>query len=386
MSIATAQKFFDAVESGKGWDEVSKYVTDGATFYCQSDILKDVKTIKQYHDWKAEGFKAMTACSYKIVAKGVSENNKAVFYSQFFAAPGAPATDYVYVLDMTADGKVSGMIKIWHSNFAYSMGMGGDKDTNALMVEGALNYFDAIESGKGWEEVSKYVADGATFYCQSDVLKDVKTIKQYHDWKAEGFKVMTQCSYKIRAKGNPCGCNKVVIYSQFFAAPGAPATDYVYVLDMTAEGKVSGQVKVWNSTFAYSMGMEEDKNVRESRSKAAQTFFDAVESGKGWEECSKYVTDGATFCCQSDILKDVKTLKQYHDWKAEGFKVMTQCSYKIVAKVEHVNNKVVFYSQFFAMPGAPPTDYVYVLDMTTDGKCAGIVKIWNSTFAYSQGQ
>ena len=116
-------------------------------------------------------------------------------------------------------------------------------------------------------------------------------------------------------------------------------------------------------------------------SEVAQELFEACETGKGNEGCSKYLVDGATFSCQSDALKDMKTVADYCDWMKGACEKMPDCSCKVIAKGES-GNKVMFYAQFFMSPSAPPSDYVYVMDMNDEGKCSGMVKIWNSTWAF----
>ena len=46
----------------------------------------------------------------------------------------------------------------------------------------------------------------------------------------------------------------------------------------------------------------------------AKQFFDACETGKGWEGCKAYCKREATFSAQAEPLADVKTLQQYTDW------------------------------------------------------------------------
>jgi hypothetical protein len=41
----------------------------------------------------------------------------------------------------------------------------------------------------------------------------------------------------------------------------------------------------------------------------AGRFFDACESGKGWEGCQQYCHPGATFSAQAGALADVRTLE-----------------------------------------------------------------------------
>jgi hypothetical protein len=40
----------------------------------------------------------------------------------------------------------------------------------------------------------------------------------------------------------------------------------------------------------------------------AKAFFDACETGKGWDGCKAYCTPNATFAAQAEPLADVRTL------------------------------------------------------------------------------
>ena len=46
---------------------------------------------------------------------------------------------------------------------------------------------------------------------------------------------------------------------------------------------------------------------------AAEAFFDACETGKGWEVCRAYCAADATFSAQAEPLLSVKTLAEYTD-------------------------------------------------------------------------
>ena len=46
----------------------------------------------------------------------------------------------------------------------------------------------------------------------------------------------------------------------------------------------------------------------------AEKFFDACDTGKGWDSCSTYCNADATFSAQASPLSEVKTLAQYTDW------------------------------------------------------------------------
>jgi hypothetical protein len=46
----------------------------------------------------------------------------------------------------------------------------------------------------------------------------------------------------------------------------------------------------------------------------AERFFDACETGKGWEACLQYCHADASFAAQAGALADVDTLQAYTDW------------------------------------------------------------------------
>ena len=51
-SIAdTADRFFVACESGKGWEACKAFCTPDASFAAQAEPLADVKSLQQYCDW-----------------------------------------------------------------------------------------------------------------------------------------------------------------------------------------------------------------------------------------------------------------------------------------------------------------------------------------------
>ena len=46
----------------------------------------------------------------------------------------------------------------------------------------------------------------------------------------------------------------------------------------------------------------------------AEQFFDACETGKGWDGCAQYCHPGATFAAQVDALDGIETLEAYTEW------------------------------------------------------------------------
>ena len=62
---------------------------------------------------------------------------------------------------------------------------------------------------------------------------------------------------------------------------------------------------------------------------AAEAFFDACETGKGWEACSVYCSPNATFSAQAEPLLAVKTLAQYTDWMRGMITVLPDARYEV---------------------------------------------------------
>ncbi len=127
---------------------------------------------------------------------------------------------------------------------------------------------------------------------------------------------------------------------------------------------------------------------------SAQAFFDACETGKGWDGCKAWCTPDATFTAQAEPLADVKTLEQYTDWMKGLLTVLTDGSYQVKSfATDAERNNVCAYGIFtgthLAGGPIPPTgkttrtDYVYVMQFE-GGKIAHMIKIWNASLALKE--
>jgi predicted ester cyclase len=125
----TAEAFFVACETGKGWEGCKAFCTPDATFSAQAEPLADVKTLAQYADWMKGMLTVFPDARYdlKSFAADAARNNVSA-YAVFHAThtgPGGPvpptgrsmSTDYVYVMQFDGD-KISNMTKVWHSGLA----------------------------------------------------------------------------------------------------------------------------------------------------------------------------------------------------------------------------------------------------------------------------
>jgi predicted ester cyclase len=127
----------------------------------------------------------------------------------------------------------------------------------------------------------------------------------------------------------------------------------------------------------------------------ARQFFEACETGKGWDGCKAYCHPGATFSAQAGVLADVKTLEAYTNWMQGLFTPVPDGRYEIRSfAVDEERKNVTAYGVFRgthteAGGPVPPTgkqveaDYVYVMNFDGD-KIRHMTKIWNDTVSLKQ--
>lgn len=125
----TAKAFFDACESGKGWDVCSEFCHANASFSSQTGALAGIDTLADYCEWMKNLFTPIPDGSYKIKGFGFDDERQcAVVYGVFSGTQtgaGGPVpptgnkveTDYVYHIVFDGD-KISQMTKIWHDGIA----------------------------------------------------------------------------------------------------------------------------------------------------------------------------------------------------------------------------------------------------------------------------
>jgi len=124
----------------------------------------------------------------------------------------------------------------------------------------------------------------------------------------------------------------------------------------------------------------------------ARLFFEACETGKGWEGCSAYCHPDASFAAQAEPLADVRTLKDYAEWMKALLVFVPDGRYEVKSfATDHDRNNVCAYGVFSGTHSGeggpmPPTgkstssDYVYVMEFA-DGKIRHMTKIWNAGWA-----
>lgn len=127
----------------------------------------------------------------------------------------------------------------------------------------------------------------------------------------------------------------------------------------------------------------------------AKLFFDACETGKGWDGCKSYCHPDATFSAQAGVLSDIDTLEGYTEWMKNLLTPIPDGHYELQCFAEdEERNCVAAFAVFHGTqigPGGPsePTgktvaaDYVYAMQFE-DSRIQHMTKIWNDTISLQQ--
>ena len=127
----------------------------------------------------------------------------------------------------------------------------------------------------------------------------------------------------------------------------------------------------------------------------AKLFFDACETGKGWEVCKTYCHPNAKFSAQAAVLADIDTLQNYTEWMKNLLTPIPDGHYEMKCfAADQERECVAVYATFHGTqtgPGGPvdPTgntiaaDYVYVMQFEGD-LIRHTTTIWNDTISLQQ--
>ncbi len=124
----------------------------------------------------------------------------------------------------------------------------------------------------------------------------------------------------------------------------------------------------------------------------AAAFFEACETGQGWDICKGFCHEAATFSCQADALADTTSLAAYADWMKGLLTRVPDGRYKLTAfAADGARGTVVATAEFHGTQTGvggpvPPTgrsvvsDYAYFMRFDGD-KISHMTKIWNDVQA-----
>ena len=124
----------------------------------------------------------------------------------------------------------------------------------------AKAFFDACETGGGWEACEQYCTPSASFSAQADALSGIVTLRDYTNWMKGLLTFIPDGRYEVKSFATDDERQNVLAYGIFrgtHTGEGGPcpptgkstATDYVYAMEFDGE-KISHMTKIWNETRA----------------------------------------------------------------------------------------------------------------------------------------
>lgn len=128
------------------------------------------------------------------------------------------------------------------------------------ITEIAALFFDACETGKGWEACKEYCHPNATFSAQAAALADIDNVEAYTEWMKGLLVAVPDGHYELKSFATDEKRNCVTAFGVFHGTqtgPGGPgeptgnvvAADYVYAMQF--EGTLIRHVtKIWNDTIS----------------------------------------------------------------------------------------------------------------------------------------
>ena len=133
----------------------------------------------------------------------------------------------------------------------------------------------------------------------------------------------------------------------------------------------------------------------DSITEVAEKFFEACETGQGWESCKEYCTPDASFSAQAEPLADIRDLQGYTEWMKGLLAFIPDGHYEVKSfATDEQRGSVCAFGVFSGTHTGqggpcPPTgkstnaDYVYVMEFDGD-RIRHMTKIWNAGFTMKE--
>ena len=127
--LGTARQFFEACETGKGWDVCNAFCTSDATFSSQTTALSEISTLEGYCEWMKGLLTPIPDGHYELKFFAADEADKSVAAFAVFhgtqTGEGGPvpptgksiAADYVYHIEFDGE-QIKHMTKIWNDTIS----------------------------------------------------------------------------------------------------------------------------------------------------------------------------------------------------------------------------------------------------------------------------
>ena len=128
------------------------------------------------------------------------------------------------------------------------------------ILDSARNFFEACETGQGWEACSGYCHADATFAAQASALADVATVADYCEWMKNLLTPIPDGHYELKffaADDADESVTAVAVFHGTQTGPGGPvpptgnaiAADYVYHMVFDGD-RIKHMTKIWNDAIS----------------------------------------------------------------------------------------------------------------------------------------
>ena len=130
----------------------------------------------------------------------------------------------------------------------------------SLILDPAKNFFEACETGKGWDACKSYCHPDASFASQTGALSDISTLEGYCEWMKGLLTPIPDGHYELKFFAADEADKSVAAFAVFHGTQtgeGGPvpptgnsiAADYVYHMEFEGE-RVKHMTKIWNDTIS----------------------------------------------------------------------------------------------------------------------------------------
>ena len=130
----------------------------------------------------------------------------------------------------------------------------------SLILDPAKNFFEACETGKGWDACKSYCHPDASFASQTGALSDISTLEGYCEWMKGLLTPIPDGHYELKFFAADEPDKSVAAFAVFHGTQtgeGGPvpptgnsiAADYVYHMEFEGE-RVKHMTKIWNDTIS----------------------------------------------------------------------------------------------------------------------------------------
>jgi len=128
------------------------------------------------------------------------------------------------------------------------------------MLESAKLFFDACETGKGWDLCKDYCHADASFSAQTGALEGINTLEGYCQWMRDLLTPIPDAHYELKffaADESRSAVTAVAVFRGTQTGPGGPvpatgksiAADYAYCMEFD-RGRIKHMTKIWNDTIS----------------------------------------------------------------------------------------------------------------------------------------